>query len=145
MSPTFKYTVSLVTDQPQASPDLGSLNVNQPISPEASAFDEKSIENSLENGHHERERERNCHCEHGNHPLSFSTHHRQSCYNVRLRELFLPVMICLLALGGLLALSCVNWHDWSSWGGDGLMRRALTDTTTTSTSTGSTFTHNKRV
>jgi len=122
-----------VTIQPQASVDLGSLDFKQPIS--ASPLPNKCLED-----HHEQH-----HCEH--HPSSehHPNHHHQhhnNCHNNRLRQLFLPALIILLALGGLLAWSCVSWHGWSTYGIDTLVRRAATDTA--STGTGNTFVHKKR-
>ena len=49
-------------------------------------------------------------------------HH--TCHTVSLRQLILPgTMIALVALFGLLAWSCVNWHGWSNWEVDNLVRR----------------------
>ena len=117
-----------VTNQPQAKLDLGSLDFKQLI-----PFHEKSRQASLDNSHHEQNR----HCEHGQ--PSFSGHH--NCHNFRLKHLLVPAILALVALGGLLAWSCVNGHGLSNWGLDNLLRRAFDDTSSTS---GSIFTRNKR-
>lgn len=122
---TFTGRVS-VTSQPQANVDLGSLDFKQPIF--AFPFHEKSLEN-----------DHNCQNHHCEHTSQRSEQHNR-CHNIRLRQLFLPAIIALLALGGLAAWCCVNWHGWSTWEVDSLVRRAVTDTTT---STGNTFIHNK--
>lgn len=118
---SFKYCeIQSVTNQPQANPNLGSLDLNQPIH-------EKSLDASLENSHH--------HCEHDQTP--FSEHH--SCHNIRLRRFLFPAILALVALGGFLAWSCLN--GMPGWGVD-LMGRALGDDT--STSNESAFTKHKR-
>ena len=114
-----------VTDQPQANLNLGSLNFKQSI-----PVHEKSLDASLENSHHR-------HCEHDQ--TSFSEHH--SCHNIRLKWFLLPAIFALVALGGLLAWSCVSWYGFPAWGVD-LMGRALGDAN--STSSESPFIRNKR-
>jgi len=115
-----------VTNQPQANLDLGSLDIKQSI-----PFHEKSRQASLDDSHYEQHR----HCEHG--PPSSSGHH--SCHNSRLKHLLLPALLALVALGGLLAWSCVNRHGLSGdWGLNSLVGRAFNDT-----SSGSIFTRNK--
>ena len=52
----------------------------------------------------------NCQCEHGQ---TLPSEHRRR-HNIRLKQLILPALVTLLALGGLLAWSCVNWHGWST-------------------------------
>ena len=76
----------------------------------------KSFEALSENSHHEPSRN----CEHGE--KSSPVHH--SCHNILLRQLLLLVMLSLLALGVLLAWSCVNWHSLSNPEFDNLIRRA---------------------
>jgi ABC-type Zn2+ transport system substrate-binding protein/surface adhesin len=82
---------------------------------------EKSLDSSLENahGHHHHHD-----CEYGQ--TSFSEHH--SCHrhnsNIKLRLFLLSAIFVFVALGGLLAWSCVN--AMPAWGFD-LMRRALDD------------------
>ena len=53
-------------------------------------------------------------CEHGQ---TFPSEHRRR-HDIRLRRLILPALLILLALGGLLAWSCVNWDGWSTGGVD---------------------------
>jgi hypothetical protein len=117
-----------VTNQPPANLDLGSLDFKQSI-----PFHEKSLEASLDNGH-----EQHCHCEHGQ-PSSLGHH---ACHNIRLRQLLLPAVLVLVALGGLLAWSCVSGHGVSDWGFDNLVGRALGDDTSSSGS--NIFVQNKR-
>jgi len=98
-----------VTNQPPAKLVLGSISTF-PVH-------EKRLQNDDDERHYQ--------CEHGQ--TSPSEHHR--CHNIRLRQLIWPALLVLLALGGLLAWSCVNWHGWSTWGVDSLVGRALNDTT----------------
>ena len=89
--------------------DPGYLNSNQ------SPSHKKSFEALFENSHHEPSRD----CEHSE--TSSPLHH--SCHNILLRHLLLLVMLSLLALGVLLAWSCINWHSLSNPEFDNLMRR----------------------
>jgi hypothetical protein len=107
----FNHRQLSVNNQPQANLDLGSLHFKQSI-----PVHEKSLDASLENSHHHH------HCEHDQ--TSFSEH--RSCHNIRLRRFLLPAIFALVALGGLLAWSCVNWHGMPVWGVE-LMGRALGD------------------
>ena len=117
-----------VTNQPQANLNLASLNFNQSIPVhEKKSLDDASLENSHHHHHH--------HCEHD----QTSEHHR--CHNIRLRRFLLPAILVLVALGGLLAWGCVNWHSLPAWGVD-LMGRALGDDN--STSNENPFVQNKR-
>lgn len=103
-----------VTNQPQANLDLGFLDLKQSI-----PFHEKSLETSLDNGH-----EQHCYCEHGQ-PSSLGHH---ACHNIRLRQLLLPAVLVLVALGSLLAWSCVSEYGVSDWGFDNLVGRAFGNT-----------------
>ena len=114
-----------VTNQPQANLNLRSLDFKQSI-----PVHEKSLDASLENGHHDHHHD----CEHGR-----TSEHHHSCHNIRLRRFLLPAIFALVALGGLLAWSCVNWPGLPSWGVD-LMGRAVDD----STSSQSPFVSKKR-
>ncbi|KAF8797825.1 hypothetical protein BYT27DRAFT_6925634 [Phlegmacium glaucopus] len=113
-----------VTNQPQPSVNL---DFKQPIA--TSPFREKSLEDAQ--NHHDYEMH--------HHSSSSSEHHE--CHKNRLRQLFLPAILALLVLGGLLAWTCVNWHGLSNLGIDNLVGRAVSDTT--STNTGNMFIHNK--
>jgi hypothetical protein len=99
---------SNVTIQPQANLDLATVDLKSiPIH-------EKSLDASLEDGHH--------HCEHGQ--TSSSEH--PSCHNTRLRRFLLPAILAFVALGSLLAWNCVYGmpNGIPAWGVD-LMGRAL--------------------
>lgn len=113
-----------VTNQPQATgnPELGSLDSKQ---------SEKSFDDSLDDGGHHHHHQ----CEHGQ-QTSFSEH--DNCHNFRLRRFLLPAILVFVALGGILAWSCMR--GMPGWGAD-LMARALTDG---STSGESSFMKNKR-
>ena len=90
----------LVTNQPQEILDLESRK---------STSNEKNPSSFPANNHYERI----CHCERGGQTLS-SGH-----TDIGSRRLLLPAVLALLALGGLLAWSCVNWHVWSNSEGPG--------------------------
>lgn len=98
-----------VTNQPQANLNLGSLDFKQSI-----PIHEKSLDALLEDSYHH-------HCEHGQ-ISSFSEHH--NCHNILLRRVLLPAIFALVALGGMLAWSFVNWHGFPAWEVD-LMGRTL--------------------
>ena len=86
-----------VTNEPQAHLNLGSLDFEQLISIHDS---EKGLENNISHHHHD--------CEHGQ-ASSCSEHH--SYHNNRPIRFLLAAIFALVALGGLLAWSCVNWHS----------------------------------
>ena len=117
-----------ITSQPEANPDLGSLDLKQ-ISVQEKNFDSDA---SLENGHHHDHR-----CEHG-HTTTTSSSEHDSCHNVRLRRFLIPAILVFIAFGGFLVWSCAS--GMPAWSGD-LMRRALGDG---STSNESSFTKHKR-
>ena len=102
-----------VTNQPQPSINLGSLDFKKSI-----PIDEKSLVTSLENSHHHL-----CELEDGQ--ISFSKHRTSN--NIRLKRFLLSAIFSLVVLGGLLALSCVEWHGLPLWEvrGADLMGRAL--------------------
>ena len=134
MSSTTPARVS-VTNQPQANVELDFKQ--QPM---MSTINEKSFEDSLENDQYHEEDDHDCqHHRRRRHQASSSEHN--SCHSHRLRQFFLPAMIALFVLGGIVVWGCVHSsiNNWN-WGVDELVRRAVTDTT----GNGSTFIHNKR-
>ena len=101
-----------VTNQPQANLNLGSPNFKQSIPIHEKGLDR--VDATLEDSYHQ-------HCEHGQ-TSSFSEHHNG--HNIRLRRVLLPAIFALVALGGMLAWSFVNWHRLPAWKVH-LMGRAL--------------------
>jgi hypothetical protein len=106
--------------QPEANLDLGSQDFKEPI---PVTVHEKSLEASIENGHHHH------HCEYGHleRSESFSEHHSShNNSNIQLRRFLLPAIFVtvFVALGGLLAWSCVMVNAMPAWEFN-LMGRAL--------------------
>ena len=97
-----------VTNQPHLKPVFG---YKESIS--TSPVQERSLQNDDD--------EKNCQYEHGQ-TFPLAEHRRR--HNIRLKKTILPSLFVLLALGGLLVWSCVNWHGWSTGGIDGLVGRA---------------------
>ncbi|KAF8183669.1 hypothetical protein BJ912DRAFT_545355 [Pholiota molesta] len=117
-----KYSPVSVTEQPRASNDL-PMYLKAP-----------SMVSS----------EKGCHGhDHSCSQQDSSDSHRHRCHNGRLRRFLIPFIVALLLLGGLLAFSCASGHGAGEWGLDTLMSRAIGDTTSGSTGSGSTFVNRK--
>ena len=73
----------------------------------------EKISSSFENDCHEQD----CHYD----SEQGQTYH--SGHDIRLRQILLPAMLILVAVGGLLAWKCINWHNCEEPGFDYLERR----------------------
>ena len=107
--------------QHQANRSFGSQNIKESIP-------EKSLDASLENNHHRY----HDHYEHGQlETLALSSEHHagtNSSYDTRLKQ-FLPAIFIFVALGSLLAWSCIDgMNAWEP--GVDLFGRALGDNST---------------
>jgi hypothetical protein len=65
----------------------------------------------------------------------------RNCHKSRLRRLLFPSVVALVVLGAIMLFSCFGGHEVIGWGAEDLVKRA----TGTTTGSGGTFTHNKRM
>ncbi|KAF8151353.1 hypothetical protein B0H34DRAFT_678003 [Crassisporium funariophilum] len=124
--PSHQY--SLIASQPQARTDLAASDLV--------SLTEKAAHPIHAPHAHTHEADENA-CNQCDAPPS---EHR-GCHNATLRRLFLPAIIALLLLGGLLAYGCASGHGAPAWM-DGLVRRAVGDGTSSS-GTGGPFVNRK--
>jgi len=110
MAPT-GYTRLSVTEQPQAE-----LSMNFST--------EKLAEKISGPGHHH---EADATHEHDCQQCEESAGHRR-CHNGRLRRFLLPIIAAFVLLGSLMAVGCMLGHG-SEWGLEGLVSRAVDNTT----------------
>jgi len=125
---SFRYSPVSVTEQPLPS---GKLSLDMQTTP--LGLSEKYSDECQQQADH------SCSCEESHHHLTAPSPNRRRCHNGRLRLLLVPALIALLLLGGALVYFCMN-HGLSALGMDGLVARAVSDTTT---GTESTFTKHK--
>ena len=120
---SFRYSPVSVTEQPLPSSKL-SLDVQS--TPLGSSLSEKYHDECQQ--HLSANPRSACEeCHHHSTVAPLSNHRR--CHGGRLRSHLIPALIALLVLGGALAYICLN-HGISALGMDGLIARAVDDTTT---------------
>lgn len=120
---SFRYSPVSVTEQPLPSGKLSLDMQSTPLS-----LSEKYSDECQQQADH------SCSCEESHHHSTAPSPNRRRCHNGRLRLLFVPALIALLLLGGALVYFCMN-HGLSALGMDGLLARAVSDTTTGNEST----------
>ena len=105
-----KFNGIYVTSQPHPKPVLGykELISTFPVRKRSPQYDDD---------------EQHRQCEHGQ---KFPSEHRHR-HNIWLRKLIFPALLVLLALCGLLAWSCVNWHGWCTGEVNSLVGRDFND------------------
>ena len=99
-----------VTNQPHPKPVLGYED-----SISTFPVQKRSLQNNDDDQHRQ--------CKHGQ---TFPSEHRRR-HNIRLRKIIFLTLLVLLALCGLLAWSCINWHGWSTGEVNSLVGRDFND------------------